>query len=50
VKTYTAEGDEELFLADWPTLHLDLLARGRGLRRLGTSLYELPHDERRTEP
>ena len=55
LKTYTGEGDEELFLADWPTLHLDVLAKGRGFRRVGASLYELPEreltkDERRTEP
>ena len=46
VKTYTGEGDEELFLADWPTLHLDLAARWRGLRRAGASLYGLPDDDR----
>ncbi len=53
LKTYAGEGDEELFLADWSTLHLDLLARDRGLRRVGASLYELPelsHDERRADP
>lgn len=41
VKTYTGTRDLELFLSDWPTLHLDVLARERGYRRLGTSLYEL---------
>ncbi len=57
LKTYAGEGDEELFLADWSTLHLDLLARDRGLRRVGASLYELPelpselpHDERPVDP
>ena len=50
LKTYTDEGDEALFLADWPTLHLDLLAAQRGFRRAGDSLYELPKDERRIEP
>lgn len=50
VKTYTGEGDEELFLADWPTLHLDVLAMGRGFQRVGASLYEIPKDERRIEP
>jgi FdhE protein len=49
VKTYTDEGDEELFLADWPTLHLDVLALERGFQRVGASLYELPKDERRME-
>lgn len=42
VKTYAGAGAPELFLADWPTLHLDLLARERGYRRLGATLYELP--------
>ncbi|ABS27238.1 formate dehydrogenase accessory protein FdhE [Anaeromyxobacter sp. Fw109-5] len=41
VKTYTGTRDLELVLSDWPTLHLDVLARDRGYRRLGTSLYEL---------
>ncbi|HSN91832.1 MAG TPA: formate dehydrogenase accessory protein FdhE [Anaeromyxobacteraceae bacterium] len=50
VKTYTGEGEEDLFLADWPTLHLDVLATGRGYERVGASLYELPKDERRIEP
>jgi FdhE protein len=50
LKTYTGEGDDELFLADWPTLHLDVLAMGRGFRRMGASLYDLPSDERRSEP
>jgi len=50
VKTYTDEGDEALFLADWPTLHLDVLAVQRGFERVGASLYQLPQDERRTEP
>ncbi len=48
LKTYTGEGDEELFLADWPTLHLDLAALERGFRRMGASLYELPDGERRS--
>jgi FdhE protein len=46
LKTYVGEGDEDLFLTDWATLHLDLLARNRGYRRLGASLYELPDGER----
>jgi len=28
-------------LADWTSLHLDLLARNRGLKRLADSLYEV---------
>jgi FdhE protein len=41
VKTYTGGGDPELVLSDWPTLHLDVLARDRGYERRGASLYEL---------
>lgn len=41
VKTYDGEGDEALLLADWTSLHLDLVARGRGLKRLCASLYDL---------
>jgi FdhE protein len=41
LKTYDGEGSESLFLADWTSLHLDILARDRGLKRLASSLYEL---------
>ena len=41
LKTYVGEGDEALLLADWSSLHLDLVARDRGLKRLGVSLFEL---------
>jgi FdhE protein len=41
LKTYAGEGDEALLLADWSSLHLDLAARDRGLKRLASSLYEL---------
>jgi FdhE protein len=41
VKTYTGTRDLELVLSDWPTLHLDVLARDRGYQRRGASLYEL---------
>jgi FdhE protein len=44
IKTYDGQGDEALLLADWSSLHLDLLARDRGWERLATSLYELPPD------
>jgi hypothetical protein len=30
-----------VLLADWTSLHLDVLARDRGLKRLAASLYEL---------
>ena len=41
LKTYNGEGSEPLFLADWTSLHLDVIARDRGLKRLANSLYEL---------
>ncbi len=41
LKTYDGSGDEDVLLADWTSLHLDALARDRGLRRLAASLYEL---------
>lgn len=41
LKTYDGEGDEEVLLADWTSIHLDVLAQDRGLKRLATSLYEL---------
>ncbi len=41
VKTYTGQGEEELFLSDWPTLVLDAMAAERGYQRRGASLYEL---------
>ena len=44
IKTYDGQGDEALLLADWTSLHLDLLALGRGWKRLAASLYELPPD------
>ncbi|HEY4230384.1 MAG TPA: formate dehydrogenase accessory protein FdhE [Thermoanaerobaculia bacterium] len=41
VKTYDGQGNEGLLLADWTSLHLDLLAQDRGLKRMAASLYEL---------
>jgi FdhE protein len=40
-KTWVGEGDASLFLAEWPTLHLDALAKERGLRRAGASLFDV---------
>ncbi len=42
LKTYAGEGSENVLLADWTSLHLDLIACDRGLRRLAASLYALP--------
>jgi FdhE protein len=41
LKTYDASGSEQFFLADWTSLHLDIIACDRGLKRLAASLYEL---------
>ena len=41
LKTFNGEGSEDVLLADWTSLHLDLLAADRGLKRMGASLYEL---------
>jgi FdhE protein len=41
IKTYLNEGDEELLLADWTTLHLDVIASQEGFLRKAHSLYEL---------
>ena len=41
LKTYDGEGNEGVLLADWTSLHLDVIARDRGLKRLAASLYDL---------
>ena len=41
LKTYEGQGGESVMLADWTSLHLDLSALDRGLRRLAASLYEI---------
>jgi len=41
LKTYDGEGSETFFLADWTSLHLDVIARDRGFKRSANSLYEL---------
>ena len=40
IKTYDGLGNESLLLSDWSTLHLDVIAADRGLKRLAASLYE----------
>ncbi len=40
LKTYDGQGNETLWLCDWSSLHLDLIAHERGLKRLAASLYE----------
>ena len=46
IKTYDGHCNEGLLLSDWSSLHLDVLASDRGLKRLAASLYEFepaPH-------
>jgi FdhE protein len=40
LKTYEGQGNETFLLSDWSSLHLDLIAQDRGLKRLAASLYE----------
>jgi len=41
LKTYNGEGSEAVFLADWTSIHLDIIARDRGLKRLAASIYTI---------
>jgi FdhE protein len=41
LKAYEGQRYESFLLEDWASLHLDILARDRGLKRLASSLYEL---------
>lgn len=41
LKTYDGEGDEPVMLADWTSLHIDVLAMDRGFKRFAPSLYDL---------
>ncbi|HTY41198.1 MAG TPA: formate dehydrogenase accessory protein FdhE [Thermoanaerobaculia bacterium] len=41
LKTYDGHGDETLLMSDWTSLHLDLVARDRGLKGLAASLYDV---------
>ena len=41
LKTYDGEGNESVLLADWTSIHLDIIAQDRGLKRLAASLYHL---------
>jgi FdhE protein len=41
LKTYVGQGREGLLLADWTTVHLDIIAGDRGLKRCAGSLYHL---------
>jgi FdhE protein len=41
LKTYIGQGEEEFFLSDWTSLHLDVIATDRGLIRMAGSLFDL---------
>ncbi len=41
LKTYNGTGSENVLLADWTSVHLDVIARDRGLTRMAASLYEI---------
>ena len=41
LKTYDGTGNEDVLLSDWTSLHLDVVAHDRGLKRLAVSLYDL---------
>ena len=41
LKTYDGEGSEHVLLADWTSIHLDIIAHDRGLIRSAASLYEV---------
>jgi FdhE protein len=41
LKTYDGEGSEDVLLADWTSIHLDIIAHERGLIRSAASLYEV---------
>ena len=41
LKTYDGEGSENVLLADWTSIHFDIIAHDRGLIRSAASLYEV---------
>lgn len=41
IKTYNGSGNESVLLADWTSLHLDIIACDQGLHRFAASLYEM---------
>jgi FdhE protein len=41
LKTYEGRGSESVFLADWTSIQLDVIALNRGLKRVAGSIYEL---------
>lgn len=41
LKTYTGEGNEQVMLADWATLHFDVIGQNHGFQRFGFRLYQI---------
>jgi FdhE protein len=41
LKTCCSGEEDQFLMQDWTSLHLDIIARDRGLKRLAASLYEL---------
>ena len=41
LKTYDGTGSEEVMLADWTSVHLDILASDHGYKRSAASLYQI---------
>jgi len=41
LKTYSGKSSERFFLADWTSIHLDVIAQDRGLKRYAGSRYQL---------
>ena len=50
LKTYDGQGNEAFLLSDWSSLHLDLIAQDRGLKRLAASLYEFEPARKSRQP
>jgi FdhE protein len=40
LKTYAGNSSRDFFLTEWTSMHLDIIARDHGLKRLAASLYE----------
>jgi FdhE protein len=41
LKTYQGQGSETVFLADWTSIQLDIIALDRGLKKVAASAYEM---------
>lgn len=41
LKTYTGEGNEQVMLADWSTLHFDVIGQNHGFHRFGFQRYRI---------